>query len=181
MLGLPASARILRPSAAFVPSRRTTIGYFDMSSRSSASRMPRATSSQRVMPPKMLKKIDLTCVSRVITSSASTTPSAEPPPPRSQKFAGRPPTCATTSTVDIDERAIELLDDRSDLLLLRRILDLRAVDQAARDPRLVPLERVDVQPDQRVGILLGDLLDLDAALRREHEERLLRTAVEGDR
>ena len=68
---------------------------------SSASRMPRATSSQRVMPPKMLKKIDLTCGSRVITSSASTTPCAEPPPPRSQKFAGLPPTCATTSTVDV--------------------------------------------------------------------------------
>src|SRR6266849_2509483 len=59
MFGLPASARILRPSSAFVPSRRTTIGYFDMSSRSSASRIARATSSQRVIPPKMLKKIDL--------------------------------------------------------------------------------------------------------------------------
>ena len=57
------------------------------------------------MPPKMLKKIDLTCGSRVITSSASTTPSAEPPPPRSQKFAGLPPTCATTSTVDIESPA----------------------------------------------------------------------------
>src|SRR5256885_9878814 len=55
--------------------------------------------------PKMLKKIDFTCGSRVITSSASTTPCAEPPPPRSQKFAGRPPTCATTSTVDIDRPA----------------------------------------------------------------------------
>ena len=43
--------------------------------RSSAARMPRATSSQRVIPPKMLKKIDATCGSRVITSSASTTPS----------------------------------------------------------------------------------------------------------
>ena len=39
----------------------------------------------------------------VITSSASTTPSASPPPPRSQKFAGRPPTSAITSSVDIDE------------------------------------------------------------------------------
>src|SRR4051794_7851293 len=105
MFGLPASARIFRPSSAFVPSRRTTIGYCDMSRRSSASRIPRATSSQRVMPPKMLKKIDLTCGSRVITSSASTTPCALPPPPRSQKFAGRPPTCATTSTVDMESPA----------------------------------------------------------------------------
>ena len=38
-----------------------------------------------------------------------------------------------------------------------------------------------MQPHERVGILLGDLLDLDAALRREHEERLLRAAVERDR
>ncbi len=71
------------------------------SSRSSASRIPRATSSQRVIPPKMLKKIERTCGSRVITSSASTTPSALPPPPRSQKFAGLPPATTTTSTVDI--------------------------------------------------------------------------------
>ena len=67
--------------------------------------MPRATSSQRVIPPKMLKKIDLTCGSRVITSSASTTPSALPPPPRSQKFAGLPPATTTTSTVDIESPA----------------------------------------------------------------------------
>ena len=38
-----------------------------------------------------------------------------------------------------------------------------------------------MEPDERVGILLRDLLDLDAALRREHEERLLRAAVERDR
>ena len=63
--------------------------------------MPRATSSQRVMPPKMLKKIAFTCGSRVITESASTTPCASPPPPRSQKLAGRPPAKVTTSTVDI--------------------------------------------------------------------------------
>ena len=57
----------------------------------------------------------------------------------------------------------------------------RAVDQPARDPGLKALRRVDVQTDQRVRILLRDLLDLDAALRREHEERLLRAAVERDR
>ena len=76
---------------------------------------------------------------------------------------------------------VELLDDRGDLLLLGRILDLAAVDESARDPRLKALERIDVEPDERVGVLLGDLLDLDAALRREHEERLLRAAVERDR
>ena len=59
-------------------------------SRRAPARIPRATSSQRVIPPKMLKKIERTCSSRVITSSASTTPCALPPPPRSQKFAGPP-------------------------------------------------------------------------------------------
>ena len=68
-----------------------------------------------------------------------------------------------------------------ELLLLVRVLDARAVDEPARDPRLVALERVDVQPHERVGIVRGDLLDLDAALGREHEQRLLRAAVEGDR
>ena len=74
-------------------------------SRRGRSRMPRATSSQRVIPPKMLKRIERTCVSRAITSSAATTPAAEPPPPRSQKFAGRPPATTTTSTVDIESPA----------------------------------------------------------------------------
>ena len=83
--------------------------------------------------------------------------------------------------VELDERLVELLDDRGDLLLLARILDAGAVDEAPRHPRLEALGRVDVQPDERVRVLLGDLLDLDAALRREHEERLLRAAVERDR
>jgi hypothetical protein len=38
-----------------------------------------------------------------------------------------------------------------------------------------------VEARERVGILLRDLLDLDAAFRRQHEERLLRAAVERDR
>src|SRR5205085_10748477 len=57
----------------------------------------------------------------------------------------------------------------------------RAVDQPPRDPGLETLARVDMQADERLRCLLGDLLDLDPALRREHEERLLRAAVEGDR
>jgi hypothetical protein len=73
--------------------------------RSSASRIPRATSSPRVIPPKMLNRIASTCESAVMTSSASTTPSASPPPPRSQKFAGRPPTWSITSSVDMTRPA----------------------------------------------------------------------------
>ena len=37
-----------------------------------------------------------------------------------------------------------------------------------------------METNERVRVLLRDLLDLDAALRREHEERLLRAAVERD-
>src|SRR5581483_4658238 len=102
--GGAASCSSRRPSSAFVPSRRTTIGCWIVM-RSSAVRIPRATSSQRVIPPKMLKKIDFTCGSAVITSSASTTPSASPPPPRSQKFAGCPPARAITSSVDMTRPA----------------------------------------------------------------------------
>src|SRR2546423_961892 len=100
----PASASSSRPSWAFVPSRRTTIGYW-IPICSSAVRIPRATSSPRVIPPKMLKKIERTCGSAMITLSASTTPCASPPPPRSQKFAGRPPASATTSSVDMTRPA----------------------------------------------------------------------------
>src|SRR6185437_9291970 len=102
--GGAASASSRRPSSAFVPSRRTTIGR-SIFICSSAARIPRATSSPRVIPPKMLKKIERTSSSRTITSSASTTPWASPPPPRSQKFAGRPPATTTTSTVDIESPA----------------------------------------------------------------------------
>ena len=52
----------------------------------------------------------------------------------------------------------------SELLLLARVVDPGAVDQAPRLVRLVALERVDVQTRERVGVLVGDLLDLDAAL-----------------
>ena len=81
----------------------------------------------------------------------------------------------------LDEAPVELLDDRRDLLLLARILDPAGVDEVARDPRLPPLQRVDVQAHERVRVVRGDLLDLDPALRREHEERLLGAAVERDR
>ena len=60
-------------------------------------------------------------------------------------------------------------------------VDAGAVDEPPRLPRVEALERVDVEPDERVGALLGDLLDVDAALRREHVERLLRAAVERER
>src|SRR6266576_1226429 len=102
--GGAASASNRRPSSAFVPSSLTTMGR-SIFIWSSAARIPRATSSPRVIPPKMLKKIERTWSSLVITSRASTTPCASPPPPRSQKFAGLPPATTTTSTVDIESPA----------------------------------------------------------------------------
>jgi hypothetical protein len=88
----------------FVPSRRTTNGTFT-STRLNASTSPRATSSQRVMPPKMLNSTAVTFSSERITSTASTIASALEPPPASRKFAGLPPACATTSSVDMTRPA----------------------------------------------------------------------------
>src|SRR5207248_6897058 len=70
---------------------------------------------------------------------------------------------------------------RGMLLLLGRAGDAGAVDPRARRPRREALERIDVQSHERLRALLGDLLDLDPAPGREHEERLLRAAIEGDR
>ncbi len=53
--------------------------------------MPFATSSQRVMPPKMLKRIAFTFGSAVTMRSAVTTFSGLDDPPMSRKFAGSPP------------------------------------------------------------------------------------------
>src|SRR5262249_41643145 len=66
------------------------------------------------------------------------------------------------------------------LLLLIRVRDPGAVDQAARLIGLEALERVDVQARELLRGLLGDLLDLDSALGREHEEDVLLAPVEGD-
>ena len=98
------SARIARPSSSLVPSRRTTIGR-SAPRRSSAVSRPSATSSQRVMPPKMLISSTFTFGSLSSTSSAVTTSSAFEPPPASRKFAGRPPAFATTSSVLITSPA----------------------------------------------------------------------------
>jgi hypothetical protein len=51
---------------------------------------------------------------------------------------------------------------------------------SSRASRGEPVERVDVQPGDRLGVLLGDLLDLDAALGREHAEVQLGRPVEGE-
>ena len=99
-----ASASSARPSTSFVPSSRTTNGTVGLIC-SNASISPRATSSQRVMPPKMLNSTALTFGFERITSTALVIASAFEPPPASRKFAGAPPACATTSSVDITSPA----------------------------------------------------------------------------
>ena len=48
-------------------------------------------------------------------------------------------------------------------------------------PGAAALQRIDVESNERVRARCGDLLDVDAALRREHEERFLRASVERQR
>ena len=62
---------------------------------------PRATSSPRVMPPKMLTRIAFTFGSARMRRIAAVTLSARAPPPMSRKFAGSPPARFTRSIVVI--------------------------------------------------------------------------------
>src|SRR5258708_732535 len=86
----PLSCRIFMASSSFVPVRRMTSGM-----RSGlafvAVTMPLATSSVRVMPPKMLKRMAFTLGSSVMIRRALTTFSGSDDPPMSRKLAGSPP------------------------------------------------------------------------------------------
>src|SRR6185312_6331844 len=106
-LGSAASRSSLRPCSSLVPSSRTTNGI-DLPRSSSAPKAaisPSATSSQRVIPPKMLKSTALTASLARISSTAPRIFSALDPPPASRKLAGRPPAWATTSSVDMTSPA----------------------------------------------------------------------------
>jgi hypothetical protein len=83
--------------------------------------------------------------------------------------------------VRLREAFVQLSDDVEHLLLLAWVVDAGAVDQPAALVRLKPFEHVCVQARERLRLRGCDLLDVDAALRREHEQRLLLGAVEGDR
>src|SRR5437762_2129390 len=93
-----ASARIGFASSALVPTMRTTMGTSRVSVLR-ASTMPRATSSPRVMPPKMLMRMALTLGSLRMIRNAAATLSALAPPPMSRKLAGSPPASLTRSMV----------------------------------------------------------------------------------
>ena len=261
-----ASSRRTAASAALVPTIRTTIGT-SRSWTARASIRPRATSSPRVMPPKMLTRIASTLGSARMIRIAAATLSARAPPPMSRKLAGSPPARLTRSIVVIarpapltmqpivpsslmkvrparrasrsagssssgsrrgsrsgwrgsaESSSVTLAsrqtscsvgapaaspapDDgqRVDLDQVRVVREHRP-DQALGDrdgrlevpaeahrerelARLVveqPEERVGVTPDDRLGVVDGDLLDLDATLRRAHQQDRARGAIEDGR
>ncbi len=86
----PAAVRMRTASASFVPVSRMTSGTW-RGNCCVACTMPFATSSHRVMPPKMLKRIAFTCGSAVMMRSAATTFCGLELPPMSRKLAGAPP------------------------------------------------------------------------------------------
>ena len=89
--------------------------------------------------------------------------------------------------VDLDEhrvlgheRLVELGEHRSGRA--DEVLRDAGVEREAPAVEVLEAEqRVDVQRRDRLRVLLGDRLDVHAALRREHHERRLRGAVEDDR
>ena len=87
---IPAFFRISSAISSFVPVSLMTSGTLSGLSRVAVT-MPLATSSVRVMPPKMLKRIALTFGSDVMMRSALTTFSGFDEPPMSRKLAGSPP------------------------------------------------------------------------------------------
>ena len=59
--------------------------------------------------------------------------------------------------------------------------ELRGLDPRAALRFAQPRDGIDVDPRDRLGVLLGDTFDVDAALRGEHAEVLLGAAVERER
>ena len=89
--------------------------------------------------------------------------------------------------VDLDQGRVEFVEGAVELHEVRGdALDDVLVDGGVDGERggvVVgePDQRVDVEADERVGIVLGDLLDVHPAHPREDHERHLRRAVEDDR
>src|SRR5690349_2802405 len=86
----PFSLRILTAISSLVPVRRMTMGSLSGFCFVAVT-MPLATSSVRVIPPKILKRMTFTFGSDVIMRSALTTFSGFDDPPMSRKLAGSPP------------------------------------------------------------------------------------------
>src|SRR4029453_6562315 len=83
--------------------------------------------------------------------------------------------------VRLREALVQASDDVEHLLLLAWIVDAGAVDQPATLVRRKSFEHVRMQARERLRLRGRDLLDVATTLRREHEQRLLLRAVEGDR
>src|SRR4029077_7411912 len=98
MIGSSESARIFRPNSTFVPCMTTTNGTLMLSSRA-ASTTPCASTSQRIMPPKILIKTPRTRSSERMSLKAWPTLSLVAPPPTSRKLAGSPPQSLIISIV----------------------------------------------------------------------------------
>ena len=73
------------------------------------------------------------------------------------------------------------LDQQLGDLVADVLVDLRLGRHLARELVGELLARLDVAPDQRLGVRLGHLLDVHAAHAREHRQQLLLRAVEDDR
>ena len=120
-----ACERISLPSSAFVPTRRTTMGISVLTSFKAA-RIPRATSSPRVIPPNMLNKTALTFASESMIRRAAETFSEPAPPPMSRKLAGSPPFNLIISMVAIARPAPFTIQPMNPSNLMNDRLYLRA-------------------------------------------------------
>ncbi|KAF4531030.1 hypothetical protein B566_EDAN019324 [Ephemera danica] len=94
----PDSCSTRRPSSILVPSMRITTGRLSPI-LCAAFTMPRATISQRKIPPKIFISTPRTLLSASITSNPLHTISSVAPPPASRKLAGSAPACLIASMV----------------------------------------------------------------------------------
>ncbi len=89
--------------------------------------------------------------------------------------------------VDLDQVGVALgvrtpeLEQDVDRAVGRRRVEVGRLDPRAALRLAEPVDGIDVDAGDGVGVLLGDLLDLDAALRRQHPEVQLGAAVERER
>src|SRR6185437_13563473 len=80
---------VVSAAAAASPAPSSMVSASVTSGCAASVRMPLATASQEVIPPKTLTKTDFTDGSPRMISSPSAITSAEAPPPISRKLAGR--------------------------------------------------------------------------------------------
>ena len=130
---------------------------------------PRATSSPRVIPPKMFTRIASTFGSARMSRIAAATLSARAPPPMSRKFAGSPPARLTRSIVVIASPAP---------LTMQPIVPSSLMKRQARLARLAVGRVLLVGVAQRLELgMAGQRRVVERHLRVEADEPLDRRAV----